>query len=76
MSSDCAAGIRTSITYIGNHDTHECEIELNHVSLENNGTWFCDMRTYYSGKNETDTDSLELRVLHFDKANDTINTER
>ena len=34
------------VTYTGNYDNHECEIEISNVSADDNGSWTCDIESY------------------------------
>ena len=42
-------GLDPRVTYTGNYDNHECEIEISKVSAEDNGTWTCDIESYVWG---------------------------
>ena len=44
-------GLHSRVSYTGNYDTHECQIEVrNTTSDEDAGNWACHMESYVFGK--------------------------
>lgn len=54
----------TSLKFIGSYATHECEIELDNVSIKDHGNWTCLMTSSSkSGDPQSDDDAIMVSII-------------
>ena len=51
---------------VGRYDSQECEIELENISMDDNGNWTCILESFST--NRTDQDTVNVKVIHFPNA--------
>ena len=52
---------------VGRYDSQECEIELENISMDDNGNWTCLILESLS-TNRTDQDTVTVKVIDFPTA--------
>ena len=57
--------LHTELNFIGSHQSHECEIELDNISEADQGTWFCKMVSNYKNQTFQDQDNVQVIVNNF-----------
>ena len=48
--------------FVGRYDSHECEIELENISMDDNGNWTCLILESFL-TNQTDQDTVNVKVI-------------
>ena len=46
---DCAGDLKSRVKFIGDYEKHECAIQLENVTKEDEGVWQCDIESYVWG---------------------------
>ena len=50
--------------FVGTYDSHECEIELENISMDDNGNWTCLILKSFP-TNETVQDTVNVKVIDY-----------
>ena len=50
------------LLYVGRYEYQECEIELENISMDDNGNWTCIILDSFSN-NQTDQDTVNVKVI-------------
>ena len=49
MITDCDEDLETRVSIAGDYTNHECTLVINEVTVQDAGTWVCDMEEYKFG---------------------------
>ena len=49
--------------FVGTYDSHECEIELENISMDDNGNWTCLILDVLT--NRTVQDTVNVKVIDY-----------
>ena len=50
--------------FVGRYESQECEIELENISMDDNGNWTCIILESFS-TNQTDQDTVNVKVIDY-----------